>query len=142
MSPKHARGRGAGPVRPPDTVAGGRARPGRALPPGQQPPGFDRVLPTMSDPARRWPPSRRTLSLAGSTLAVVGLVIAGTLVLSGGTRAGVAMRPPGGSSPAGSSSPSGPPTAGPTTPAGLAPPQVDVKVKGFFSWALLDRRTG
>lgn len=96
----------------------------------------------MSEPARRWPPSRRTLSLAGITLAVVGLVIAGTLVLSGGTRAGVAKRPPGGSSPAGSSSPSGPPTAGPTTPAGLAPPQVDVKVKGFFSWALLDRRTG
>jgi len=88
-----------------------------------------------------WPPSRRALALAGTGLVVLALIITGTLVMSGPRRPGAAHPPPGTNSPQPLLTPGG--TTGPTQPAGLAVPKVDVKnVKGFYSWALLDRRTG
>jgi hypothetical protein len=137
----------------PDTVGADHAQPGRIYGVGRRPPYSDRVPQEMStsDPfgsarelreePKRWPPSRRTFSLAGIGLVVLALVITGTLVLSGSRRPGVANPRPGSHSPGTSATPGA--STGPTQAAGLAVPKVDVKnVKGFYSWALLDRRTG
>jgi hypothetical protein len=88
------------------------------------------------------PPPRpqrgRGLSLAAVATVVVALIVAGTLTL-GGRRgpAGLGLPPVDTS---GSTTPTA--TTSPTPPPGLAPPTVDVEVKGYYSWALLDRRTG
>jgi len=137
----------------PDTVDADQAQPGRIYRAGLRPPDLERVPQNMSssDPFEAvrelretttwWPPSRRALALAGVGLVVLALLITGTLVMSGPRRPGSANPPPGTRSAGPSATPAG--TTGPTQPPALAVPKVDVKnVKGFYSWALLDRRTG
>ncbi|MGE5830169.1 MAG: hypothetical protein ACM30G_17675 [Micromonosporaceae bacterium] len=77
----------------------------------------------------------RLFSLTAVATVVVALTVTGTLAWDARDRGEGGTRPTGGST-------TPVVTTSPTPPAGLAPPTVNVAVNGYYSWALLDRRTG